>query len=134
MSGGSRVVTAAAVGSPNDSELLIRRARSADEPALARLAELDGAPVPAAPLLVGEVADQLWAAVSLVTLEEIADPFQPSAGVTRLVLERVHQLRGDADCRQPRRWSASGLGRRVVEAGRGLGQMRHLARWRQARR
>ena len=52
----------------NDPALLIRRATPEDAAALALLAELDESPVPAEPLLVGEVGGRVWVAVSLVSL------------------------------------------------------------------
>jgi hypothetical protein len=89
--------------------LLIRRADPDDAPALARLAELDEAPVPPGPLLVGEVGGRLWVAVSLVNLEHIADPFQRSAGIAELTAARARQLRGEPSrsirrSRRRRRW------------------------------
>jgi hypothetical protein len=74
--------------------VLIRRARPDDVAALARLAELDEAPVPPGPLLVGEVDGRLWAAVSLAGLDHIADPFQPSRQIAELILARARQLGG----------------------------------------
>ncbi len=92
-----------------ESTLLIRRADPDDAPALALLAELDEAPVPPAPLLVGEVAGRLWAAVSLVNLEHIADPFRRSAEIAELTAERARQLRWESGqttrrARRRRRW------------------------------
>jgi hypothetical protein len=75
--------------------LVIRRARPDDAAALARVAELDDARVPAGPLLVGEVGGRIWVAVSLVSREDIADPYQRSGEIAGLVRERARQLRGD---------------------------------------
>jgi hypothetical protein len=72
--------------------ITLRWATEADADRLEILAELDEAPVPAAPLLLGFVADELWSAVSLSTGAAIADPFKPSADVTALALERGRQL------------------------------------------
>jgi hypothetical protein len=70
----------------------LRWAGEADARRLEVLAELDEAPVPPAPLLLGFVGDELWSAVSLSTGAAIADPFKPSAEVTRLARERGRQL------------------------------------------
>jgi hypothetical protein len=55
--------------------ITVRPAYAEDECALARLAALDSAPVPAAPLLVAEVDGELRAALSLWDGAVIADPF-----------------------------------------------------------
>lgn len=73
-------------------EVTIRWATPADAPALEVLAEIDEAEVPAAPLLLAVVAEELWVAVSASTGEAICDPFRPSAGVAALVRERRRQL------------------------------------------
>jgi hypothetical protein len=75
--------------------VLIRRGHPDDAPAVARLADLDEAPVPPAPLLLGEVAGELWVAVSLLTLDHIADPFRRSAEIADLTMRRARQLRGE---------------------------------------
>jgi hypothetical protein len=64
-----------------------------DGAALARLAELDTAKVPPAPVLGGIVAGRLVAARSLATGEAIADPFRHTAEVRSLLTERAGQLR-----------------------------------------
>ncbi len=73
--------------------LLIRRARAEDAPALSLLAELDEAPVPAEPLLVGEVGGDVWVAVSMDSLDHIAHPFRRSGEVAELTVARARQLR-----------------------------------------
>lgn len=70
----------------------LRWASEADAERLEVLAELDEAAVPPAPLLLGFVGDELWSAVSLSTGAAIADPFRPSAEVTKLARERGRQL------------------------------------------
>ena len=102
--------------------LVIRRAQSEDAAALARLAELDEAPVPPQPLLVGEVGVRLWVAVSLISLEHIADPFEPSDEIAGLAVERARQLRGDARPAGP----ATGRARRARR------RWRRRWRWRTA--
>jgi hypothetical protein len=70
----------------------IRWATADDAGRLATLAEFEEASVPAAPVLVGFVGDELWVAVSVSTGATISDPFRPSAEVADLVLERARQL------------------------------------------
>ena len=72
--------------------LTIRWSCSDDAERLEILSELDEAPIPAAPLLLAFMGEDLWAARSLSTGESIADPFRPSAEVTRLLAERGRQL------------------------------------------
>jgi hypothetical protein len=68
--------------------ITLRRACAADQPAIMRLAALDSAPVPCAPLLLAEVDGELRAAVSLADGAEIADPFLPT--VHLLFVLRAH--------------------------------------------
>lgn len=72
--------------------LTIRWATPDDADALGALAEIDEAEIPAAPLMVGFVGTQLWAAVSLCTGATIADPFRPSGQLAELLRERGRQL------------------------------------------
>jgi hypothetical protein len=74
------------------AEVTIRWATPADKPRLEALAALDEARVPAAPILLGLVGDELWVAVSLSTGAAITDPFRQSADVAFLVIERGRQL------------------------------------------
>jgi hypothetical protein len=78
----------------------IRCATPADARGVQILAELDEARVPAPPLLLGFVDEELWAAVSMSTGAVIADPFRPSAQVVPLLLQRARQLAPDG--REPR--------------------------------
>jgi hypothetical protein len=84
---GARLEPAAA-----PADVVLRSARPDDADAIARLAELDEAPVPPAPLLLAHASGELWAAVSLDTLEHISDPFRPSAGLAALARQRARQL------------------------------------------
>jgi hypothetical protein len=72
--------------------LTIRPSLPSDRDALARLAELDSQSVPDGPMLLGEVAGEPWAAVSLNGGASIADPFKPSAELVLLLHERARQL------------------------------------------
>jgi hypothetical protein len=92
--------------SPLDEGLgiTIRFAYPDDAAALQGLAALDSKPVPPGPLLVAEVAGELWAAIS-VTGEAgpIADPFRHTAELVVLLRERADRLtRGTATGRAPR--------------------------------
>ncbi len=82
----------------------IRYAFPDDEPSLRRLAVLDSAVMPPAPMLVAEVEGRLRAAFSLATGETIADPFHPTTGLIELLGARAGQLTGERRLR-------SGLGR-----------------------
>ena len=71
------------------TSITIRPAYADDQAALARLAALDSAAgVPASPVLVAEVDDELRAALSLADETVIADPFFPTQHLVRLL--RAH--------------------------------------------
>jgi len=70
----------------------IRWATAEDAAKLAILAEFDEATVPAAPVLLGFVGDELWVAASVSTGATISNPFRRSSEVAELVLERARQL------------------------------------------
>jgi hypothetical protein len=78
---------------PPTSTVTIRHARSTDAKALADLAQLDSHPELRGEALVGEVAGEIWAAVSLTDYAVIGDPFRPSGELAFLLLERARQLR-----------------------------------------
>ena len=71
------------------ASITIRPAYADDQAALARLAALDSAAgVPALPVLVAEVDDELRAALSLADETVIADPFFATQHLVRLL--RAH--------------------------------------------
>lgn len=70
----------------------IRWATAADAEPVQLLAELDEAPVPPPPLLVGLVGDELWVAMSAATGAVISHPFRASHPVAALVAESARQL------------------------------------------
>ena len=76
--------------------ITVRPAYAGDETALARLAALDSAPVPIAPLLVAEVQGELRAALSLRDGSTVADPFHYTA-------VHVDLLRARAEMQRPSR-------------------------------
>lgn len=63
----------------------LRLAGEDDEAAVARLAQLDSRPVPAAPLLVAERGGRIDAAISLAGGDAIADPFRRTAELVELL-------------------------------------------------
>src|SRR3954452_20658186 len=60
--------------------LRIRQARHADAAALERLAALDSSQIPTGDVLLAEVGDELWAALSLDDGHHVADPRRPRPG------------------------------------------------------
>ena len=86
------------------SPLRIRQARGTDAAALERLAALDSSHAPAGDVLVAEVGDELWAALSLDDGHAVADPFDPTGELVALMLERGRQLR-----RSPRAHGSPGV-------------------------
>ena len=74
--------------------ITIRLSDPSDEEALRRLAALDSARLPSErPLLVGEVDQELWAALDVMGATLIADPFRRTAEVADLLQLRADQLR-----------------------------------------
>jgi hypothetical protein len=78
------------------STLVLRRATPADAGAVITLAHLDSAPVPKGDVLLAEVGEETWAAVSLEDLHAVADPFRPSGDLVFTLIERARQLRREA--------------------------------------
>lgn len=74
--------------------LTIRRADAADSAALLRLAALDSSSPPTGDVLLGEMGDELWAAVAVESDHAVADPFRPSGDVVDLLRFRAKGLRG----------------------------------------
>ena len=72
--------------------LTIRQAGPTDTAALEQLAALDSSRPLRSPVLVGEVGDELWAAVSMKDYEIVSDPFRPSGELAFVLLERVRQI------------------------------------------
>ncbi|HWH10080.1 MAG TPA: EamA family transporter [Solirubrobacteraceae bacterium] len=81
--------------------MTIRLARPDDAPAIAHLAEVDEARVPAGELILAEVAGELWAAASVERDQGISDPFRPSGELLRALAERAgRRHRPDAGLRE----------------------------------
>jgi len=98
------------------SPISIRSAYPDDADALRRLAALDSAPLPEAPVLVADLGGELHAALSLSDGAVVADPFAPTADLVVLLEVQAAQLR------QPRRRRSRGRGamRAAVAVWRGL--------------
>jgi hypothetical protein len=78
-----------------NAALTIRRATAADAFALKRLAAIDSAAPPTGDVLLAEVGNELWAAVSVESGSAIADPFRPSGDLVDLLRFRAERVRGD---------------------------------------
>jgi len=74
-----------------DAALTIRVAQT-PEPALDRLAELDGRVLPGGPSLVAEVDGRPIAALALADATAVADPMRPSAPFLELLRVRARQM------------------------------------------
>ena len=75
--------------------LTIRHATTADEFAVRRLAVLDSSSPPTGHVLLAEMDDELWAALSLDSGAAIADPFRPSGDLVDLLRLRADGLVGE---------------------------------------
>ena len=82
--------------------LTIRRATSSDEFAVRRLAVLDSASPPTGEVLLAEMGNELWAALSVDTGTAIADPFRPSGDLVDLLRFRAGRLDTGFSLRHPR--------------------------------
>ena len=85
------------------TNLTIRSATAADTAALARLAALDSAEIPAGDIFVAEQDERLIAAVSARDGAAIADPFTRSADAVEILRRRARQAVGRRV--QPRRFA-----------------------------
>jgi hypothetical protein len=100
---------------PEASEAVtIRMAAPADAAALRRLAELDSAPpLEPVPALVAEVRGELHAALVIDSGRAIADPFEPTAELVAMLVQRAEQLKAQAPRRTARRLRLPGAARTV---------------------
>jgi hypothetical protein len=84
--------------------VVIRMAHAGDEVALQRLAIIDSAEAPEAPVAVAEIDGEIRAALSLWDGSSIADPFFPTADLVELLRDHSRRLRTRAErIRAPRR-------------------------------
>jgi hypothetical protein len=79
---------AAAAAAPRD-DVVLRRSTANDAPALARLAQLDGAPRPVGAVLIAELDGEIVAALPVDGGRAIADPFRPTAQLVELLQTRA---------------------------------------------
>ena len=79
----------------NNTALTIRRATAADAFSVRRLAAIDSASPPTGDVLLAEMGDELWAAVSVDTGAAVADPFRPSGDLVELLRFRAGRLAGN---------------------------------------
>ena len=92
--------------------LTIRQSLPRDTDALTGLAQLDSSRPLRQPVLVAEVGEELWAAVSLNDQRVVADPFRPSGAIVPVLVERARQLRrGERRQRHAERFETLGLAR-----------------------
>jgi hypothetical protein len=77
----------------HDTPIVIRLATEDDEPALRRLAQLDGARLPEGDLLVAESDGELRAALRIADRAYVADPFFPSRQLVSMLDLRARRLR-----------------------------------------
>jgi hypothetical protein len=80
-----------------NTALTIRRATAADAFSVRRLAAIDSAFPPTGDVLLAEMGDELWAALSVDTGAAIADPFRPSGDLVELLRFRAARVRRDGD-------------------------------------
>lgn len=80
-----------------DDGLTVRAATRCDAEALRLLAALEGAPMPAGPVLVAEVGDEVMAALPLDGGRALADPFRPTKPLVAVLELRARQLRSSED-------------------------------------
>jgi hypothetical protein len=83
--------------------LTIRHATTADEFAVRRLAVLDSSSPPTGDVLLAEMDDELWAAISIETGDSVADPFRPSGDLVDLLRLRADGLTGEVRGRRSAR-------------------------------
>jgi hypothetical protein len=93
----------------HDTPIVIRLATEDDEPALRRLAQLDGARLPEGDLLVAEVAGELRAALRIADRAYVADPFFPSRELVGMLDVRARRLRQEHMSRADRARTRVGL-------------------------
>ena len=71
------------------NNVTIRPATATDDLAVRRLSALDSAFPPTGDVLLAEVGDELWAALSLDTGHAVADPFRASGDLVELLRFRA---------------------------------------------
>ena len=107
---------------PDGLPVTIRRACPDDAEALARLADLDDARVPAGNVVVAEVGGELWAAASLDGRGAVADPFRPSGDLLAALVAR--RASGPRFLRRVAAAPAAAVGRSGRRGGHPAGAVR----------
>lgn len=92
----SRVPSTVASAVGGRSSIVIRYARPADGPALARLEGLSGRSLGSAPILLAEADGEIVAASPAAGGEVVSDPFRVTLDVAELLRLRSSQLRAAA--------------------------------------
>ena len=96
-------------------DISIRFAAAGDAQSLERVAERDSALLPGGRLLIGEVAGEVQAALSVDTGEWVADPFRPTAAIVDLLRLRARQVeRAPQGTKRP--WTAKRVLSPALEA------------------
>jgi hypothetical protein len=95
--------------------ITIRPAYADDDFALAQLAALDSAQVPARPLLLGEIDAELRVALSVRDGSAIADPFFPTSDVLALLRKHAAATRYIRVSRRRRRHYRLGFQHRYAD-------------------
>ncbi len=75
-----------------DSTLTLRRARTDDAAAVARVAALDSARPPTGPTMIAELEGRIVAAISIGDGGVVADPFERTADIVDALRLRREQL------------------------------------------
>jgi len=90
-----------------EADVALRLCTVHDDPALERLAELEGRPLPRGRFVIAEVDGVIVAAQALAGGPPLADPFRPTAHVLPLMRMRIRQIGAGGDGRRfaLRRWS-----------------------------
>jgi hypothetical protein len=78
-----------------DDGLTVRAATRRDSEAVRLLAALEGVEMPAGPVLVAQVGDEVMAALPLAGGRALADPFSHTKHLVALLELRARQLRSD---------------------------------------
>ena len=102
------------------SALSLRIASDDDAAKIARVAALDSARPPEAPVLIAEVDGEISVAVSLVDLRSVADPFRLTEHVRAIAVNRAGQLQGQKGQLQ---------GQKGQARSRGSGMLLRARRW-----
>lgn len=82
-----------------DAALTIRPATDDDAVAVHRLAALDSSSPPTGEILLGQVGNEIWAALDIESGIAVADPFRPSGEVVELL--RLHAEGTERPQRRP---------------------------------